>query len=132
MTEEQANPFENGIDTEKYDIIYAAEFDGHSEGKRVVRLIQEADNGDIMLLSGAGESTEDHQTIVAAAYRDQWGTFTSVGNTSVAQEDDTRSMLDAIINGLELMRRLTEITDDATVILDETQEEEEETDDDAA
>jgi hypothetical protein len=73
------------------------------------------DEGDYQLT--VFQNCEKHLEIVA--YRDQWGTYISVGirgdDTAVgtwftiAQEDGTRSFVDALIAGLTAIKPITDI-----------------------
>lgn len=89
---------------------YSAQFDDFSNvcGNVVIR-----DQGRETLVVIKTGSTE---TVLLKADRDQWGVWLEFAGVSVAQEDQTRSFLDAVIKVLTEVRRRTEYgTTDATV-----------------
>lgn len=70
-------------------------------------IIQESDS-DVKLRVDLAEG-EVHEVITANL--DQWGSWISLlGKTTIAQEFNTRSFLDALIQGLSELRKLTEVT----------------------
>lgn len=89
---------------------YAAQFDDFSSGcGRVV--IREQVRETLVVIESGGE-----ETVLLRADRDQWGVWLECAGVSVAQEDQTRSFLDAVIKVLTEVRRRNEYgTTDATV-----------------
>lgn len=58
-------------------------------------------------------------TVLVSTARDQWGVFVTAGSITVAQEDGTRSFLDALIRALIVLRKSCEAgTLPATVTVD--------------
>ncbi|MDA1229923.1 MAG: hypothetical protein O2856_04040 [Planctomycetota bacterium] len=73
-------------------------------------MIRESPNGDEVVVIFDGR-----ETTLAGAIRDQWGVFVYVQGVCVAQEDGTRSFLDALIGALSELKRRNENTTAATV-----------------
>ena len=94
-------------------IIYSAEFD-MSIGATGKVLLKEV-NSDIHLFVSGGNNNAEYSVIQTD--RDQWGVWITFASINIAQEDQTRSFIDAMIKCLTEMRRLTEVeTKDATVV----------------
>lgn len=100
------------------ELCYAAEFDDYSMAKpgRVevrqetfgLSVHMQLENGTFELLN---------------AFRDQFGVFLSWGSRiTAAQEDDTRSCIDAVILALQFVQRECAITKPPTVVVDTTAE----------
>jgi len=58
---------------------------------------------------------DDKEYVILEANRDQWGVFYHLKDTTICQEDTTRSFLDALIKGLQHMKERNEMTIEATV-----------------
>ena len=102
---------ENGMpSTPRATHCYAAQFDSFGSGfGRVV--IREQARETLVVIEGVGE-----EIVLLQADRDQWGVWLEFAGVSVAQEDQTRSFLDAVIKALTEVRRRNEYgTTDATV-----------------
>jgi hypothetical protein len=88
---------------------YAAEFDdcpNHS-GKVILR--------ETGLETTVSIDLNGTETVLIQADRDQWGVFLEIGGICIAQEDQTRSFLDALSKVLNELRRKVEFeTKEAT------------------
>lgn len=88
---------------------YAAVFDSHPD--KIGRVfIRESTSGDELIVAIDGRETKVVETL-----RDQWGVFVSIHSLCVAQEDGTRSFVDALISAMNEIRRRNEATIAATV-----------------
>ena len=95
-----------GIENEKTDLsaprssaYYSAEFDIHPRSVGKVELLENDYNEDRLVVR-IGE----REIVVVEGDRDQWGVYLTVGGITIAQEDKTRSFLDALVGGLKVMR----------------------------
>lgn len=89
---------------------YAAQFDDFSSGCGRVVIREQARETLVVIEAGGAE------TVLLRADRDQWGVWLEFAGVSVAQEDQARSFLDAVIKALAEVRRRNEYgTTDATV-----------------
>lgn len=66
--------------------------------------------------------TGKEDVVLVHTFRDQWGVFIDIAGISIAQEDDTRSFLDAFAKALMALRQRIEITTDASVTVYESNE----------
>lgn len=88
---------------------YAAEFDDcpHNYGKVILR--------ETGLETTVSIDLNGIETVLIQADRDQWGVFIEVAGICIAQEDKTRSFLDALSKVLNELRRKVEFeTKEAT------------------
>jgi hypothetical protein len=87
---------------------YAIEFDNYGHPRKTGRIeIRELENEDDM-----GERLvlvlNDEETTLLTSDRDQWGTWYSIQDRTIAQEDGTKSFLDALIHALEIFKHRNE------------------------
>lgn len=86
-------------------------FDNYPEQKGELKLISPDDenNGSDMVL----DVRSGDKTLSVECYRDQWGTYITfkIGSEAitVAQEDGTRSFMDALVHALGQMQVITDI-----------------------
>lgn len=93
------------------DVIKSWEFDSHGQG--VMRLELQEDRGQDSIVVVNAASGED--AVMLSSWRDQWGVFHSVTGFTAAQEDGTRSFIDALIKALTELRQRNEAeTSEAT------------------
>lgn len=93
-----------------FEIIARYEFDSHPDTVGAVELCLDVDEIFVRIKSGGNSET------VLSAIRDQWGVWYETAEGSVAQEDGTRSFLDALIQALQKMRYMNEVhTEPATL-----------------
>lgn len=88
---------------------YAAEFDDcpHNSGKVILR--------ETGLETTVSIDLNGTETVLIQTDRDQWGVFIEVAGICIAQEDQTRSFLDALSKVLNELRRKVEFeTKEAT------------------
>ena len=90
---------------------FVIEFDDCSEEEGAVEVRQDEHTQSVVLRVG------DNETVIATADRDQWGCFIGIGDVGVAQEDGTRSALDAVIKGLQKLREMNEFETKDTEIV---------------
>ena len=92
---------------------HVLEFDNYPNKIGTVEVIENDNNQDEMWISDG-----NHRKLLLDAYRDQWGVFLSIGGITIAQEDGTRSFIDAMIKGLLRIRDRNEYkTTDCTETL---------------
>lgn len=92
----------------KLTCCYCAEFDDLGGVGKVEVL--DADRTDIIKIT-IGE----HERVFATSYRDQCGVWYTIGGISTAQEDGTRSFIDALIGAIEKLKSRCEISEKATI-----------------
>lgn len=101
------------------ELCYAAEFDDYGAtqpGRAEVR--QQNYDLAVRLQTANGDAVE-----LLTASRDQFGVFLTWGSRiTVAQEDDTRSCIDAVIQCLQFVKRQCESATPPTVVVDTTAE----------
>lgn len=96
-------------------VIFEVVFDDCPGTECKVELVEDGVNMAINLV-GQPEAVE-----LLCTTRDQWGVFVGIGETTIQQEDGTRSFLDALIRALIVLRDRNEIdTLPATITIDET------------
>lgn len=90
---------------ELYNVTHAFEFDSCDAKHRIeIRESEKYGDASIVLCYESGNSE-----ILLDSQRDQWGTWIgNKHNTAVAQEDGTRSFIDAYIKALEKFKRYTD------------------------
>lgn len=94
-------------------VIFEAEFDDCPDTPCKVELVEDGVKMAINLVAQA-EAVE-----LLCTTRDQWGVFVGIGETTIQQEDGTRSFLDALIRALIVLRKCCEVgTLPATVTVD--------------
>lgn len=95
-------------------LCYAVEFDDYSMAKPGrVEVRQETFGLSLQV------QTENGKFVLLDISRDQFGVFLMWGNRiTVAQEDDTRSCMDAVILALQFVQRQCESTTPPTVVVD--------------
>jgi hypothetical protein len=100
----------NDVDGSAASDCYAAQFDDFESGYgRVV--IRDRGCETVVVIEAGGT-----EHVLLRADRDQWGVWLEFAGVSVAQEDQTRSFIDAVIKVLTEVRRRNEYgTTDATV-----------------
>lgn len=89
---------------------YAVEFDDcpNNSGKIILR--------ETGLETTVSIDLNGTETVLIRADRDQWGVFIEIAGICVAQEDQTRSFLDALSKVLNELRRKVEIeTKESTI-----------------
>jgi hypothetical protein len=84
------------------NVVSSYEFDVHPNVVATVEL-RESPVGDDVLICWSG-----HDLPVLNAWRDQWGVWYSVNGVTIAQEDCTRSFIDAMIQCLTELRQRSE------------------------
>ena len=100
-------------------LCYAAEFDNHPDIVGRVEVRQGERNDALVVV----QNNTTH--VLVEVDRDQWGVFLTIGGIRVAQEDKTRSFIDALIGGLQKIKSQNEFdTTPATVLPTETQTDE--------
>lgn len=91
----------------------AWQFDSHGQGVCRVEIREAGYNGSIVVV----DPSSQREAVLLSSFRDQWGVFHSVTGFTAAQEDGTRSFIDALIKALtELRRRNESETTDATEV----------------
>lgn len=100
-------------------LCYAVEFDDYgSEQPGRVEVSQQDYGLAVHLRTSHGGTVE-----LMTSSRDQFGVFLMWGNrVTAAQEDDTRSCIDAVILALQFVQRQCEITKPPTVVVDTTEQ----------
>lgn len=92
-------------------VVYSAEFDCYESRACRIDIRESAGLDELVICMNGQEVT------LVIANRDQWGVFLSVGGSCIAQEDGTRSFIDALIGSLQQIRVRNEIeTLPATVV----------------
>ncbi len=84
-------------------VCFVAQFDNYPREVGRVEVVI-AKNYDLQLLIGIGS----HEELLLESYRDQWGVFYNILGLTIAQEDQTRSFLDALIKSLNYIRHHSE------------------------
>lgn len=77
---------------------------GHPRTAHTVKVLEEPDDVIAKLVIEAG----DKQIEILNIDRDQWGVWLTIGGHTIAQEDGTRSFLDALIKNLQYVRETYE------------------------
>lgn len=100
------------------ELCYAVEFDDYSMTKPGrVEVRQETFGLSVQI------QTENGKFVLLDTSRDQFGVFLMWGNrVTAAQEDNTRSCIDAVILALQFVQRQCEITKPPTVVVDTTEQ----------
>ena len=90
-------------------VTYSAEFDNHPGkiGKVEIR------DDDLCTLLSVNDG--DRDLLLMECRRDQWGTFITTEGICIAQEDNTRSFVDGLIQCLQEIKKHTEVTEPATI-----------------
>lgn len=93
-------------DVQTTEVISSLEFDSYSGNKWKVEVRETIHDTTIVLV----EEEEEHVLMIFT--RDMWGTWISMnvpGSPTVAQEDETRSFMAALIDSLRIVRSRTEL-----------------------
>lgn len=93
--------------------LFEAQFDSHPGKVGSVEVIPD-NKGNLELWINIG----DDRKMVITTWRDQWGVFIDVHRyeLSIAQEDQTRSFLDALCQACQFLRTQCEVTEPATIV----------------
>lgn len=98
-------------------VLLQAEFDQFQhphpqKGQVIYREMPRGGDWDTEVVLCVGET----EHVLVRSCRDQWGCFYRYGDITVAQEDTTRSALDAIIQVLQQLKEDSEISEPRTRI----------------
>lgn len=97
-------------------VLFKALAESHPDDKVSVSIISHEYVDSLVLNIGGEEHT------ILESVRDQWGTWYYGNGYTIAQEDDTKSVVDALIEGLLFMRNRTEMTMNCEVVYKESEE----------
>ena len=102
----------------RLDLLFSAEADSHPDTKVTVDVVATEHLDTISLLFEYGEEKESH--VILEVCRDQWGVWYHFNQEAftVAQEDGTRSVLDALIKALEVVKYRNEMSEPAKILVD--------------